>query len=1481
MSKGTETIAPRLHGQPQRQLQSGSVVDERYLIVHQLGSGGYGYVYLAHDLRLKRDIAIKVLRPDKVTESAKLRLRREVQVARDVICPQLVRIFDIGNDDELTYVTMELVRGETLRDRIHREPLKIEEALRLMTEILTGLAELHERGIVHRDLKPSNILLDQDGSVKIADFGLARHWDRDETRATDTSSMVGTVEYASPEQALGEEVGPTSDLYSLGIVLFEMLAGKLPHQRRSPLGTILAHIQKRAEDVRVYRPDIPPWLAHVVAKLLQRHPHHRYLSAQDALAALARKKPSLRTRLLFFQRYRWPAAVSAVLTLTGFLYYEGSANITYNDPTKSILATAKSGRALWAKPAINSNLNEFQFGRKRRVAAFLGDAVTPSHDESYTLSILAPRTGKILRQTAMPQSFAFQKKGFAPEFGPSLFKTDLDGDNYDDLLITYLHASNWPSYTLVYQPRFDRSRQIFMASGHHRPVRVADFDGDGHQEILFGGINNRLGLKKALALVDLDPPLNQPFVESASKAVSPGDLYDYSTVNRALLWYTVLPGDACIQEQCIHIDEFRRRILLTNSGNGVPLELGFDGFPDQASGDLVSKEEKKQNRLKAFRSLRQGRRLMYENNPLFASEKLREAHTAAQRAQENDLAEWIRRAQASNLVSQGKLQEAQDLFEELMQETEMPNSVAFEAAEAFHLRGYLTVAKEWYRRSLDNAFWQFIGRSINEILLHYTLLHAELGEHAAAKNELARLAGTNINATARLCLDIIHWHEGRRMHPMEGNYSSRTLDLYQYFQYEIRHRSGANPEKLLTDIHELRKRLSEESRAAFASLVGQLHLETGQTSTALAELRKAYHGNVTDMLQHATARALYPLIAQRLIHAAQAAGAHNEAEALKKEVNDWLSTQESRRYLTLETHSTAISDRTTTTIENGIARALDAEGRLLWQKSLRMDTAGAQVRLSPEQDPLFVGMLNTGKAEDLWSLKTFDLKTGHKLGEVPLQEVPAAIRQLGFSDFFKVDFETLDLDGDAATELLITYNHMNQWPAYSLLYDPRQRRHRTIFMASGHIYATAAADIDNDGVMDLIYVGMNNRMGWFPFLAAVRTPSVESFDSSLKDAPLVAATPGDLAGRIPDNQLTWQALLPQETCTKPHCLRLNRRRREIFVDTNNGSPIVLDFDGFIKRAYQRTPEDRKIARSQAYLVDQQIRDFVKKGDHPAALLLVDEGIDAAKSSEDDQLLEWKLRVRAALLLSANRLEEAERSFRYLLEHTQSPSNVAYEAAEAYHLNGYLEQAVKWYRDGIRADTIQIGGRGVLEHLIGAVTALTELGREDEARDLLNGLEAAHPEYVVECLYYLAWRQGRFLDRPHGSSGYDVFLYWRLENRYITEGATENLLSDVRSALSIVSEESRALVRSLLGELLFEMGNATQGLREVERAVDQLKIDRHHYPVARAHYDWLIRRFCRLAENIDGGPAQRSDELRLDYQQWKSSQESRYSWRSAL
>lgn len=285
----TETVEPIGSARPSaRPIVGGSVVGGRYEILERLGSGGSAIVYRALDLDLGREIALKVLRPDRMSQLSLAHFLRELAIARDIRSPYVIPMWDIGTDDERVWISMELATGETLRDRLERGTMEIDEAIGISCDVLRALDALHAERIVHRDIKPSNVLTAPDGSARVADLGLARKWDTDASRFTD--ALVGTYGYISPEQALGLQLDGRSDLYGFGVTLFEMLTGRIPFETSSSIGAIIAPIHDEAPDVRELQPDVPDWLATFITRLLAKDRRHRYANAAEALAHLRARR---------------------------------------------------------------------------------------------------------------------------------------------------------------------------------------------------------------------------------------------------------------------------------------------------------------------------------------------------------------------------------------------------------------------------------------------------------------------------------------------------------------------------------------------------------------------------------------------------------------------------------------------------------------------------------------------------------------------------------------------------------------------------------------------------------------------------------------------------------------------------------------------------------------------------------------------------------------------------------------------------------------------------------------------------------------------------------------------------------------------------------------------------------------------------------------------------------------------------------------
>lgn len=238
-------------------------------------------VYLAHDMILDRDVAVKILRLDFAENDEFIRrFHREAQSATSLAHPNIVSIYDVGEEDSIYYIVMEYVEGQTLKQYIQQHsPVPVDTALDIMKQLLSAISHAHQHHIVHRDIKPHNILVDRLGNVKITDFGIAMALSS--TSITQTNSVLGSVHYLSPEQARGGMANKKSDIYSLGIVMFELLTGRLPFSGESAVSIALKHLQSETPSLRRWNPSIPQSVENIVLKATAKDPFHRYENVED------------------------------------------------------------------------------------------------------------------------------------------------------------------------------------------------------------------------------------------------------------------------------------------------------------------------------------------------------------------------------------------------------------------------------------------------------------------------------------------------------------------------------------------------------------------------------------------------------------------------------------------------------------------------------------------------------------------------------------------------------------------------------------------------------------------------------------------------------------------------------------------------------------------------------------------------------------------------------------------------------------------------------------------------------------------------------------------------------------------------------------------------------------------------------------------------------------------------------------------------
>ncbi len=265
---------------------AGTLLSGRYRLEEQIGRGGMSTVWRAFDTTLERAVAIKMMHRDVARDSDQLeRFRREAKAVAKVSSPYVVGVIDAGEEDHTPFIILEFVDGETLKERIRRlRRLDVAEAVAYAIEIARGLQAAHDRGIVHRDVKPQNVLLDEDGAARVTDFGIARSL-ADEGLTAD-GRVLGTTDYVSPEQALGHNVTPQSDVYSLGVVLYEMLTGDVPFHGENQVAVAMRHVREEIPDVQRKRPEVSSALASVVDHATAKDLDVRYASAGDFIADL-------------------------------------------------------------------------------------------------------------------------------------------------------------------------------------------------------------------------------------------------------------------------------------------------------------------------------------------------------------------------------------------------------------------------------------------------------------------------------------------------------------------------------------------------------------------------------------------------------------------------------------------------------------------------------------------------------------------------------------------------------------------------------------------------------------------------------------------------------------------------------------------------------------------------------------------------------------------------------------------------------------------------------------------------------------------------------------------------------------------------------------------------------------------------------------------------------------------------------------------
>ena len=458
-SPGSPSSVPGLFSVPL--IPMGTVLAGRYEVLQVLGQGGMGAVYKVRDRELDRFVALKTIRPELAGDPDMLaRFKQELILARQVAHRNIVRLFDISEDAGLKFITMEYVEGEDYRTRLRREgKLDPEESVKIIRQICMALEAAHHEGVIHRDLKPQNIMQDKSGRVVVMDFGLARAL---ETRGmTQTGALVGTMEYMSPEQAMGEQVDRRSDIYAAGLIFYELLTGKMPYAAESALASLMKRSQHRAIPAAELDRGVPRNLSAIVSHCIEPNKEKRYQTAAEILADLEAYKPTSMTmtsmvvprRTHAAPAYKWIAIALVALFLAGggfagWRYYSSSAVVAHA-PVSVLVADFENhtGDPVFdgtLEPVFNTALegakfvNAFSRGEARRLAKQLPNGTDKLNEQTVRLLSRSQGLGAVVTGSLSSRGsdgYKISVEALDGATGKNIASADITVAKKDDVLL--------------------------------------------------------------------------------------------------------------------------------------------------------------------------------------------------------------------------------------------------------------------------------------------------------------------------------------------------------------------------------------------------------------------------------------------------------------------------------------------------------------------------------------------------------------------------------------------------------------------------------------------------------------------------------------------------------------------------------------------------------------------------------------------------------------------------------------------------------------------------------------------------------------------------------------------------------------------------------------------------------------------------------------------------------------------------------------